>query len=31
MKTHGANAMNAPLRKVIMRKPDQVMRDVDPA
>lgn len=26
MNTFGANAMNAPLRNVIMRKPDQVMR-----
>jgi dimethylargininase len=29
MKNFGANAMNAPLRNVIMRKPDQVMRHAD--
>jgi dimethylargininase len=31
MQNYGANAMNAPLRKVLMRKPDHVMRDADPA
>jgi N-dimethylarginine dimethylaminohydrolase len=30
MKSFGANAMNAPLRNVIMRKPDQVMKHADP-
>ncbi len=31
MNTFGANAMNAPLRSVIMRKPDQVMRHANAA
>ncbi len=30
MQNFGANAMNAPLRNVIMRKPDQVMKHADP-
>ncbi|MGL4489715.1 MAG: dimethylarginine dimethylaminohydrolase family protein [Rhizobiaceae bacterium] len=30
MTNFGANAMNAPLRNVIMRKPDQVMKHADP-
>ena len=30
MNQFGANAMNAPLRRVIMRKPDQVMKHADP-
>ncbi len=31
MDQFGANAMNAPLRRVIMRKPDAVMKHADPA
>ena len=31
MEKFGANAMNAPLRRVMMRKPDAVMRHADPA
>lgn len=30
MAQYGANAMNAPLKRVLMRKPDQVMRHADP-
>ena len=30
MPQFGANAMNAPLKRVLMRKPDQVMRHADP-
>lgn len=30
MSNYGANAMNAPLKRVLMRKPDEVMRHADP-
>jgi dimethylargininase len=30
MPNYGANAMNAPLKRVLMRKPDQVMKHADP-
>ncbi len=31
MQKYGSNAMNAPLRRVIMRKPDMAMKHADPA
>ncbi len=31
MEKFGANAMNAPLRRVVMRRPDAVMKHADPA
>ncbi|MGB8818699.1 MAG: arginine deiminase family protein [Rhizobiaceae bacterium] len=31
MQKYGANAMNAPLRRVLMRKPDAVVKHADPA
>lgn len=31
MQKYGANAMNAPLRRVLMRRPDMVMKHADPA